>query len=74
VREVVPQAGFELVEENLTTKDLSSAAEVFISSTTREVAAVASIDSQWRYHAPGKTTVTIEEAFKDYVRSHLRAF
>jgi len=70
LHEVVPQAGFELLEENLTPEDLSSAAEVFISSTTREVAAVGSIDSQWLYHAPGKTTVTIEQSFKDYVRSH----
>jgi branched-subunit amino acid aminotransferase/4-amino-4-deoxychorismate lyase len=69
----VPRAGFELVEENLTTEDLSSAAEVFISSTTREVAAVASIDSQWVFNAPGKTTVTIEHAFKNYVRSHLKS-
>jgi branched-chain amino acid aminotransferase len=71
LREVVPRAGFELLEENLTPEALSSAAEVFISSTTREVAAVGSVDSQWLYHAPGKTTVTIEQSFKDYVRSHL---
>jgi branched-chain amino acid aminotransferase len=71
LREVVPGAGFELLEENLTPEDLSSAAEVFISSTTREVAAVGSIGAQWLYHAPGKTTVTIEQSFKDYVRSHL---
>jgi branched-chain amino acid aminotransferase len=73
LREVVPQAGFGLVEETLTPGDLSSAAEVFISSTTREVAAVGSIDSQWLYQAPGKTTVTIEQSFKDYVRSHLKS-
>jgi branched-chain amino acid aminotransferase len=71
LREVVPQAGFELVEANLTTEDLSSAAEVFISSTTREVAAVGSISSQWRFHAPGKTTAILGQSFKDYVRSHL---
>jgi len=70
LREVVPRAGFELLEGNLTPEDLSSATEVFISSTTREVAAVASINSQWRYQAPGKTTVTIEDSFKDYVKSH----
>jgi branched-subunit amino acid aminotransferase/4-amino-4-deoxychorismate lyase len=69
----VPRAGFELVEENLTAEDLSSAAEVFISSSTREVAAVGSIDSLWRYHAPGKITMMIEQAFKDYVRSHLKS-
>jgi branched-chain amino acid aminotransferase len=70
LRKVVPRAGFEFLEENLTPEDLSSATEVFISSTTREVAAVGSIDSQWLYHAPGKTTMTIEQSFKDYVRSH----
>jgi branched-chain amino acid aminotransferase len=71
LHEVVPEAGFEFVEENLTTAELSSAAEVFISSTTREVAAVGSIGSEWLYHAPGKASVMIEQAFKDYVRSHL---
>jgi branched-chain amino acid aminotransferase len=71
LREVVPGAGFEFIEANLTTEDLSSAAEVFISSTTREVAAVGSIDSQWRFHAPGKTTAILGQSFKDYVRSHL---
>ncbi len=73
LREVVPRAGFEFLEENLTTQDLSSAAEVFISSTTREVAAVASIDPQWRYPAPGKITEMIEHSFKDYVRLHLKS-
>jgi branched-chain amino acid aminotransferase len=71
--EVVPQAGFELREENLTREDLSSATEVFISSTTREVAAVGSIDSQWRFNAPGKISTTIAQCFKDYVRSHLKS-
>jgi len=73
LREVVPRAGFELVEEDLTTEDLSSAAEVFISSSTREVAAVGSIDSQWVYSAPGKMTTRIEQAFKDCIRSHLKS-
>ena len=73
LHEVVPQAGFELREENLTPEDLASADEVFISSTTREVAAVGSIDSQWRFNAPGKITATIEKCFKDYVRSHLQS-
>jgi len=71
LREVVPRAGFEFVEENLTPEDLSSASEVFISSTTREVAAVGSVGAQWLFQAPGKAAVKIEEAFKDYVRSHL---
>jgi branched-chain amino acid aminotransferase len=71
--EVVPQAGFELREENLSPEDLSKAAEVFISSTTREVAAVGSIDPEWRYNAPGKITMAIERCFKDYVGSHLKS-
>jgi branched-chain amino acid aminotransferase len=69
--EVVPQAGLELREENLTPEDLASAAEVFISSTTREVAAVGSIDSRWIFNAPGKMATMIERCFKDYVQSHL---
>jgi branched-chain amino acid aminotransferase len=73
LREVVPRAGFEFIEENLSPEDLSSADEVFISSTTREVAAVASIDPQWRYRAPGKTTMTIERAFQEHVRDYLKS-
>jgi branched-chain amino acid aminotransferase len=73
LREVVPQGGFELCEQNLTPQDLDSAAEVFISSTTREVAAVGSIDAQWRFDAPGKITMAIQRCFKDYVRSHLKS-
>jgi branched-chain amino acid aminotransferase len=73
LREVVPGAGFELLEENLTPEDLSSAAEVFISSTTREVAAVGSVDPQWSFNAPGRITTTLEQCFRDYVRSHLRS-
>jgi len=73
LREVVPQAGFELSEQNLTLDDLASASEVFISSTTREVAAVGSIDAQWRFNAPGKITMALERCFKDYVRSYLKS-
>jgi branched-chain amino acid aminotransferase len=73
LHEVVPRAGFELREENLSPEDLSSAAEVFISSTTREVAAVGSIDSQWVFDAPGMITAKIEQCFKDYVRSYLKS-
>ena len=69
--EVVPQAGFELRQKTLTPEDLVSAAEVFISSTTREVAAVGSIDGRWVFNAPGKVTTTIERCFKDYVQSYL---
>ena len=73
LREVVPRAGYELCEQNLTPDDLASAGEVFISSTTREVAAVGSIDTLWNFEAPGSITMAIERCFKDYVRSYLKS-
>jgi len=45
--EITPRAGIPLREQDLTTKDLDSADEVFISSTTREVAAIGEIDPNW---------------------------
>jgi branched-chain amino acid aminotransferase len=72
LREVIPDAGYELLEQDLTPDDLGSASEVFISSTTREVAAVGSISPHWSYPAPGKVTRELEAAFQQYVRTHLR--
>jgi len=72
LREVIPDAGYELLEQDLTPDDLGSALEVFISSTTREVAAVGSISPHWSYPAPGKVTRELEAAFQQYVRTHLR--
>jgi branched-chain amino acid aminotransferase len=72
LEEVIPAAGYELREQNLAPDDLGSAEEVFISSTTREVAAVGSIHPNWSYATPGKITRALEAAFQQYVRSHLR--
>jgi branched-chain amino acid aminotransferase len=72
LREVIPAAGYSLVEQDLKPSDLDSAEEVFISSTTREVAGVGSIQPNWSFPAPGKITVEIEAAFQDYVKSYLR--
>lgn len=69
--EIAPRAGFPLHEKELTTDDLSSAEEVFISSTTREVAAIESISPKWKYPAPGKTTLALEKVFQEYVHSYL---
>jgi branched-chain amino acid aminotransferase len=71
LREVIPRTGLALHEQDLAPEDLSSAEEVFISSTTREVAAVGSISPQWNYEAPGKITRALEEAFQGYVRASL---
>ena len=72
LREVVPSAGYTLLEQDLSTGDLDSAEEIFISSTTREVAGVGSIQPTWKYPAPGKVTCEIAVAFQDYVKSHLQ--
>jgi len=71
--EIAPRAGIPLQEKELTTEDLSTAAEVFISSTTREVAAIESISPSWKYPAPGKTTLALEKIFQEYVREYLGA-
>jgi branched-chain amino acid aminotransferase len=69
--EVIPSAGFNLREDDLTPADLDTAQEVFVSSTTREVAAVESIQPNWKYLAPGKTSLEIAAAFQNYVKGHL---
>jgi branched-chain amino acid aminotransferase len=69
--EIAPQAGIEIVEQDLTTDDLAGAEEVFISSTTREVAAIDRIDPDWKFPAPGQITTALERAFQDYVHAYL---
>jgi branched-chain amino acid aminotransferase len=69
--EVAPQAGIELHEQDLTLDDLSAADEVFISSTTREVAAVGTISPDWKYPAPGKIALALERAFQEYIHAYL---
>jgi len=71
--EIIPAEGYKLVEQDLVPKDLDSADEVFISSTTREVAGVGSIQPKWNYPSPGKITSEIEAAFQKYVQAHLHA-
>jgi branched-chain amino acid aminotransferase len=74
-REVIfamaPKAGFVIQEVELTTDDLNSAEEVFISSTTREVAGVGFVSPNWKYTCPGKQTLALEQAFKAYVEEYL---
>ncbi len=69
--EVAPQAGIELHEQDLSLDDLSTADEVFISSTTREVAAVGTISPDWKYPAPGKIALALERAFQEYIHAYL---
>jgi branched-chain amino acid aminotransferase len=69
--EIIPAAGYKLVEKELTPDDLDSADEVFISSTTREVVGVGSIQPKWKYPSPGKVTTKLAGAFQKYVKDHL---
>ncbi len=69
--EIAPRAGVEIQERDLTPGDLNSASEVFISSTTREVAPVSAIDPRWKFSVPGKVTQELERAFQEYVRAWL---
>jgi branched-chain amino acid aminotransferase len=66
--ELAPGAGVRIIERDLTPEDLASAQEFFISSTTREVAAVGHISPGWDYPAPGPVTQALEEAFTRYVK------
>jgi len=70
--EAASRAGIAIEEQNLSPEDLSSAEEVFISSTTREVAGVGSISPDWNYEAPGKIARTLETAFQEYVQTLLK--
>lgn len=65
--EIAPTAGLRIIEQDLTADDLSAAQEFFISSTTREVAAVGHISPGWDYPAPGPVTQALEKAFTKYV-------
>ena len=69
--EVAPKAGIDIIEQDLTLDDLSSAQEAFISSTTREVAAVESISPNWHYKVRGPVTQALDRAFREYVQSRL---
>jgi branched-chain amino acid aminotransferase len=71
--EILPKAGVEMLEADLSADDLSSAEEVFISSTTRECAPVAVVSPKWNYSAPGPVTTRAERVFKDYVGAWLTA-
>ena len=70
--EIAPKAGIDITEQDLTLDDLSSAQEAFISSTTREVAAVESISPNWNYKVRGPVTQALDRAFREYVKSEIR--
>ncbi|MGE5326534.1 MAG: aminotransferase class IV, partial [Deltaproteobacteria bacterium] len=71
--EILPEAGIELREADLRAEDLAGAEEVFISSTTREVAPISEISPQWKYPAPGPMAARVEQAYRQHVTGWLLA-
>jgi branched-chain amino acid aminotransferase len=73
--EIAPRAGIELREQALTPDDLARAEEVFISSTTREVAGVGLVSpgegAEMKWQVPGRITAALESAFQRYVEEKL---
>lgn len=69
--EIGPAAGIPIEERNLHPQDLDSADEVFITSTTREVARVQSISPGPAFKTPGKTTPELKRLFQNYVQAYL---
>ncbi len=74
--EIAPRAGIELREQALTPDDLAKAEEVFISSTTREVAGVGLVGpdkgAEMKWQVPGRITTALESAFQRYVEEKHR--
>lgn len=63
--------GVAFQEADLTVGDLATAEEVFISSTTREVAPVGFVAPDHLYPAPGKITGRLEALFREHVAAWL---
>ncbi|HEV2424074.1 MAG TPA: aminotransferase class IV [Terriglobia bacterium] len=74
--EIAPRAGIELREQVLTPGDLSRAEEVFISSTTREVAGVGFVASaeggEMKWRVSGRVTTALGSMFQRYVDDKYR--
>lgn len=69
--EIVPELGISIKERDLKLRDLYDAEEVFITSTTREVQAVAQIEDQKYANAPGPLTTRLARAFSEYVKRYI---
>jgi branched-chain amino acid aminotransferase len=75
--EDVRVAGVEIAEKTLVPADLEAADEVFITSTTRELLPVASIDGlnlvAKRRESPGEVRLRLQTAFTEQVRAYVAA-
>ena len=67
VLELAPRVGVDAAEADLPVAALASADEAFITSSTREVQAIASVDGDALPAAPGRVTALLAEAFSALV-------
>jgi branched-chain amino acid aminotransferase len=67
--ELGADAGFSVAESALSARDLAEADEVFLTSTTREIQAVASVDTRPVPNAPGPVTTALQQAWRARLRS-----
>ncbi len=68
--ETAPTAGINLVEKDFSADDLFGADEAFITSTTRQVQAIAQIEEHHYAQAPGPVTAKLAQVFDEYVKHH----
>jgi len=68
--EIAQSNGVQLGERDVTVEEMWAADEVLISSTTREVQPVSSIEDHEYTPTPGPVTERLARFFKDYVRSY----
>ncbi len=71
--EITPKLGITMEERALKINDVYAADEVFITSTTREVQAVAKIEDHVYANAPGPVTTKLANAFSEYVKRYFAA-
>ncbi|MFV1995591.1 MAG: 4-amino-4-deoxychorismate lyase, partial [Verrucomicrobiales bacterium] len=67
VLELCVQAGIEVAETDLEMGSLGEAREAFLTSTTREVQSIGSVDGRELAEAPGETTAVLRAAFRELV-------
>lgn len=70
--EIAPSTGVPIEQRKATVEEMWAADEGFISSTTREVQAVSSIEDHGYKSAPGPFTERLAQSFADYVRSSVK--
>ena len=68
--EIAMSSGVTIEERDITVEEMWTADEVFISSTTREVQPVSSIEDYEYTSAPGPVTERLAQSFTAYVRSY----